>query len=115
MYAVRRLADIYPNDMVRVVSMDALARALDAARLAALYAGGDCLDRKVSAAAALFTEIINGHPLSDGNKRLATLLLKAFLAVNGLKRPILYMAAIRVARGEWGYEEFRRWLRRELQ
>jgi len=44
-----------------------------------------------------------GHLLTDGNKRLATLVLKAFLLKNGLRRLTVYRAAIRVARGEWGF------------
>lgn len=34
-------------------------------------------------AAALFIAINNDHPLSDGNKRLAWMVTKAFLALNG--------------------------------
>lgn len=34
-------------------------------------------------AAALFIAINNDHPLSDGNKRLAWIVTKAFLALNG--------------------------------
>jgi len=45
------------------------------------------MDKKLSAAATLFYEIVAGHPLTDGNKRLATLVLKAFLLRNGLRRP----------------------------
>ena len=65
------------------------------------------------AAAVLFYEIITLHPLVDGNKRLATLLLDAFLIKNGLPRPkTIYEAALRAASSEWGQEDVYKWLLR---
>lgn len=112
LYAVEKLRKSYPEDHIRVVSNGVLERAIEFAKAAAHYTQGSCTDKKLAAAAALFYEIIAGHPLTDGNKRLATLVLKAFLLKNGLKRPIVYGVAIRVARGEWGFEEIYNWLKR---
>jgi len=112
LYAVERLRRAYPEDHIRVASRAALERALGSAKTAAGYTPCSCMDKKVAAAAALFYEIVAGHPLTDGNKRLATLVLKAFLLKNGLKRPVAYRAAIKVASGEWSLEDVYRWLRR---
>ena len=49
--------------------------------------GGPCSERKPAAAAALFHELITLHPLVDGNKRLASVVLWAFLRANRLPRP----------------------------
>ena len=69
--------------------------------------------RKLAAAATLFHELVTLHPLVDGNKRLATLILDAFLIRNRLPRPReLYGVALQVAAGEWGQEDVRRWLLR---
>ena len=92
-----------------------MERAVESAKTAAYYAHGSCTAKKVAAAAALFYEIVAGHPFTDGNKRLATLMLKAFLIKNGLRRPVAYHAAIRVARGEWGFEEVYNWLREAIR
>lgn len=46
-------------------------------------------------AAALFIAINNDHPLSDGNKRLAWIVTKTFLALNGR-----HLAAGSVADGD---------------
>ena len=49
----------------------------------------------------------------DGNKRLATLILDAFLIRNRLPRPKrIAEAALRVAGGEWGQEDVYEWLHR---
>ena len=115
LYAVEKLRTRYPEDYIRIVSRTALERVIESAKTAAHYTHGSCTARKVAAAAALFYEIIAGHPLTDGNKRLATLMLKAFLIKNRLRRPIAYNAAIKVARGEWGFEEVHNWLRNAIR
>lgn len=49
------------------------------------------------------------HPLVDGNKLLATLILDSFLIVNNLPRPRgIADAALRVASGEWTQEDVRK-------
>ncbi len=112
LYAVEKLRRAYPEDHIHIASKAALERAIESARAAAGYTPGSCMDKKLSAAATLFYEIVAGHPLTDGNKRLATLVLKAFLLRNGLRRPVAYRAAIKVASGEWSLEDVYKWLRR---
>lgn len=103
---------LYPYDEIRVALLEALESITEAARLAARYTRGDCTRRKIAAAATLFYEVIARHPLTDGNKRLVTLLLDAFLAENGLRQPpTIYEAAVRVARGEWSLGDVIEWLR----
>ena len=53
------------------------------------------------------------HPLTDGNKRLASVMFWAFLLVNKLPRPKkIAEAALKVAGGEWSQEDVYRWLLR---
>ena len=115
LYAVERLRHIYPEDHIHVAVGTALEDAVSAARFAAAFTRGSCREKKLAAAAALFYEIIARHPLSDGNKRLATTMLAAFIHKNSLKAPrpgSVWRAAVRVAAGEWGSEEVKRWLQR---
>ncbi len=95
LYAVEKLRTSYPEDHIRVASYGVLERAIEFAKAAARYTQGSCTDKKLAATAALLYEVIVGHPLTDGNKRLATLVLKAFLLKNRLTRPTVYRAAIR--------------------
>lgn len=114
-YAVERLKTLYPEDDIRVVSESALGDAISAAKFAATFTEGSCRERKLVAAATLFYELITRHPLSDGNKRLATVILAAFLKKNSLKTPQpgkVWRIAVRVASGEWSFEEVKRWLTR---
>ncbi len=112
LYAVEKLRHAYPEDHIHVMSRIALERVLESAKMAASYTPGSCMDKKLTAAATLFYELVAGHPLTDGNKRLATLVLKAFLLKNGLKRLVAYRAAIRVASGEWSLEDVYKWLKK---
>ena len=115
LYAVEKLRQLYPEDNIHVVSRSALEDAISAAKFAAAYAGGACREKRLMAAATLFYEIITRHPLSDGNKRLATLMLEAFLVKHGFEMPVAYRAAIKVASGEWGLEDVYKWLKRSLE
>ena len=113
LYAVERLRQLYPEDRIHVVSRSALEDAVSAAKFAAAFTRGACREKRLVAAATLFYEIITRHPLSDGNKRLAVTLLAAFMRRNLLKAPrpgSVWRVAIRVAAGEWGLEEVKRWL-----
>jgi len=114
--AVERLRALYPDDAIewKGGGREQAEQAVAAARWAfQLSRGQPCYARKLAAAAALFHEIIMLHPLVDGNKRLATLLLDAFLIKNGLPRPRnIANAALRVAAGEWSQEDVYRWLLR---
>ena len=111
--AISILKRMYPEDPIELVDRGALESAISMARHVFRSWRGSCLDRKVAAGVRLFYEIIQLHPLVDGNKRLATLLLGAYLIVNGLttKRAYLKELAIKVARGELDFEGAVRWLR----
>lgn len=115
LHAVERLRQLYPEDRIHVVSRSALEDVVSAAKFAAAFTRGACREKRLMAAATLFYEIIARHPLSDGNKRLATLMLEAFLVKNGFKMPVAYRAAIKVASGEWGLEDVYKWLKRVLE
>ena len=114
--AVDLLRSRYPGDPVewKGGGREQAGQAVEAARWAFRFSRGQpCYARKLAAAAALFYEIITLHPLVDGNKRLATLVLDAFLIRNRLPRPRrIAEAALRVAGGEWGQEEVYQWLLR---
>ncbi|MCE4604698.1 MAG: Fic family protein [Aeropyrum sp.] len=111
---VAKLRELYPRDPIgwKGGGREQVEQALEAARWAFHFTKDKpCYARKLAAAAALFTEIILLHPLTDGNKRLATLMLWIFLRVNRLPRPRrIAGAVIRVAGGEWGQEEVYQWL-----
>jgi len=113
--AVIRLQGLYPNDLIRWKGggREQVEQAIVAAQWA--FQPKPCYARKLAAAAALFYEIIMLHPLTDGNKRLATLMLGAFLALNKLPLPrpgTVYPVALRVASREWGQEDVYHWLLR---
>ena len=114
--AVELLRSRYPDDPLvwKGGGREQVGQAVEAARWAFRFSSGrPCYARKLSAAAALFYEIIMLHPLVDGNKRLATLILDAFLIRNRLPRPKrIAEAALRVAGGEWGQEDVYEWLLR---
>ena len=114
--AVDHLRARYPLDPIRWKGggREQAEQAIAAARWAFRFSKDrPCYARKLTAAAALFYEVITLHPLVDGNKRLATLMLDAFLIKNGLPRPRrIAEAALRVAGGEWGQEDVYQWLLR---
>ncbi|AEM38395.1 death-on-curing family protein [Pyrolobus fumarii 1A] len=111
LYIVEELCRHYPRDHIAVVSVDALESILESARYAARYTRSSCRVKKIIAAATLFYEAITRHPLTDGNKRFAVVLLRAFLKANRVRQPAsAYEAAIRVARGEWSIEDLIEWL-----
>ena len=113
--AVERLKQLYPEDRIHVVSRSALEDAISAAKFAATFTRGSCREKKLVAVATLFYEIITRHPLSDGNKRLATVMLAAFLKKNSSKTPRpggVWRVAVYVATGEWDAERTKRWLER---
>ena len=117
--AVGELRRLYPEDHIewRGGGRQLAEQAVEAARWAHRLAGAtSCSERKLAAAAALFTELIKLHPLIDGNKRLATVMLWAFLKVNGLPTPSsIAEAALKVASCQWSQEEAHRWLLEELK
>ncbi len=116
--AVDRLRSRYPLDPIRWKGggREQAEQAIAAARWAFRFSRGQpCYARRLAAGAALFYEVITLHPLVDGNKRLAVVVLGAFLIRNRLPTPrpgTMYQAALRVAGGEWGQEDAHQWLLR---
>ncbi|MCE4622576.1 MAG: Fic family protein [Desulfurococcales archaeon] len=114
--AVNMLQNLYPTDLIewKGSGRKQAEQAVAAARWAfQLSKGQACTMRKLAAAATLFYELITLHPLVDGNKRLATLLLGAFLIKNDLPTPKnLYKPALKIAGGEWSREDVYKWLLR---
>ncbi len=71
----------------------------------------------ISSAASLFYDIVMDHPLVDGNKRSAVLMLNAYLFRNGYSlRGIeeLYELAIKVAEKKIGKTGVLEWLRKRV-
>ena len=114
--AVKLLKSRYPDDPIawKGGGREQVKQAIAAARWAFYFSDDKpCYARKIAAAAALFYEIITLHPLVDGNKRLATIALDAFLMRNRLPRPRrIAEAALKVAGREWGQEDVYKWLLR---
>jgi hypothetical protein len=115
-FAVERLRELYPGDPIswRGDGRRLAEQAVAGARWAFQLSRGEaCYERKLWAAAALFYEVIMLHPLTDGNKRLASIMLWAFLRANGLPKPRrVAHSALRVAGGEWGLDDVYKWLLR---
>ena len=115
-YAVSRLRELYPSDPIgwKGGGREQAEQAVAIARWTFKFSRGrPCYERKLLAAATLFYEIIMLHPLVDGNKRLATTMLWAFLKANKLPRPKnIADAALKVASREWGQEDVHQWLLR---
>lgn len=67
-------------------------------------------------AAAYAFGIARNHPFVDGNKRVAWVACRTFLALNGLTVPGVddekYVMMLGLAEGSVGEEEFAAWLRR---
>jgi len=116
--AVEKLRREYPEDSInwKGGGREQVTQAIAAAKWAfQLSRGKPCYARKLTAGAALFYEIAMLHPLIDGNKRLAVVMLAAFLVKNRLPRPrpgSLYRVVLRVVSGEWSQEEVYQWLLR---
>lgn len=112
--AVELLRNRYPLDSIgwKGGGKEQAGQAIAAARWAfQLSEDQPCYARKLATAAALFYELITLHPLLDGNKRLATLVLDAFLITNRLPRPKeIYTVALRAAAGELSQEDVNQWL-----
>ncbi len=70
------------------------------------------------AAASLFYDLIMDHPLVDGNKRLASLMLYYYVKKNGYMirdHDKLYDIAILVAEGKISKQGVIKWLRKRLR
>ena len=69
-------------------------------------------------AAAYGFGIAKNHPFLDGNKRTALAITDLFLMLNGseiIAPPAdVYLAMIALAEGQWGEEEYARWLKKAV-
>ncbi len=94
-----------------ILNEDQLESALARPRNATAYESADI----VRQAATLFWGIAAGHPFRDGNKRLATVLLRAFLNVNGheltLSEDARFDLALGVAEHHWSVDRVEKVLR----
>ncbi|MEB3774427.1 MAG: Fic family protein [Desulfurococcales archaeon] len=78
---MKKLKALYPDDYIQWKGggKKQAEQAIAAAKWAFGFSKGKpCYERKLAAAAALFYEIIMLHPLADGNKRLAVVMLGSF-------------------------------------
>ncbi len=116
-YAINVLRDMYPEDDVVITRSTAINTAVYTAEVEFSYFSGECLDRVVAALARLYYELIRGHPLVDGNKRLATLVLTASLIKNGLTiwKTILKDLTIKAASGKLSFEGVYECLRKHVR
>ena len=116
-YAVKVLKTLYPEDNITIINPVGIMAAINAARMEFRYFRGKCIDRKIAALSRLFYELIQLHPLIDGNKRLAALILAAGLTKNNLtvKKSILKDLALKVARGDIGFRGVFECLRRHVR
>ena len=111
--AVRVLRRLYPED--HIVFMRSVDDILSAAKWCRLRAKSTRA-RILWYAACLFYYFITGHPLSDGNKRCASLLILWFLERNGYEVVgDLYTLALNIALGKTSLEETCRWLGRHVR
>ena len=111
--AVRVLKRLYPEDyIVFIHGVDDILSATKWCRLRAK----STRDRILWYAACLFYYFITSHPLSDGNKRCASLLLLWFLEKNGYEIiGDIYTLALNIALNKTSLEETYQWLRRHIR
>lgn len=80
----------------------------------ASYGGHDFYEHPVKRAAVLASRIVRNHPLPDGNKRVALLLLDLYLEENGWRltctQPEIAQAIEALAAGRHSEDYFHMWL-----
>ncbi len=80
----------------------------------ASYGGHDFYEHPVKRAAVLASRIVRNHPLPDGNKRVALLLLDLYLEENGWRltctQPEIAQAIEALAAGRNSEDYFHMWL-----
>jgi death-on-curing protein len=68
----------------------------------------------IEKAAALLESIVTNHPFVDGNKRTGYVLARLLLLKSGLDieatQEDKYEMVIAVSKGEWKYEQIKKWL-----
>ena len=108
-FIVKSLRETYPDDYIVIIkSIDDILSAAKWCRLRAKSVKNKILWY----AACLFYYFITGHPLSDGNKRCAVVLVLWFLKKNGYyvyKRKDVYGLALNTAMGEKSKEDVYKW------
>jgi len=116
-YAIRKLRELYPGDNLVVMNSSVLLLAIEAAKISFEYSRDSCLDRKVIAISRLFYELVMGHPLIDGNKRLSTLMLVYSIMKNGLTvdKEVLTYLAISTAEGKLDFKKLCKYLRSHVR
>ena len=109
---VKELHRTYPEDAI--VPMSDLNAVLEAAYWCMTRRRGD---KALWLAAALIYYIVNGHPLVDGNKRLAMLITNETLKNNGYFVPGRHLesACLRVATGTLTLKGVYKWLVRKAK
>ncbi len=80
----------------------------------ATFDGVDLYPTAVDKAAAIFESLIINHPFTDGNKRIAYVMLELILRLGGLHLPIAedvkYQFVISASNGETRFDEIKLWL-----
>ncbi len=86
--AVRILKRLFPDDPIEVIDRGALESAVEGTKKMLYYLPFQKSEEKaIAAASKLLYELSMLHPLSDGNKRLASFVCLSVLEANGWKLP----------------------------
>ena len=82
------------------------------------FGGADLYPELADKAAILAFALIQGHPFTDGNKRVGHAAMEAFLMLNGFQLTASVdeaeRAILSVANGTWTQEDLLAWVRRHL-
>ena len=82
------------------------------------FGGADLYPELADKAAILAFALIQGHPFTDGNKRVGHAAMEAFLMLNGFQLTASVdegeRAILSVANGTWSQEDLLAWVRRHL-
>lgn len=102
------------DTLIQVAKLDLAESALHAPE--AGWGGEDFYPNFVDKAAVLLVHLVKNHPLPDGNKRAAWVMLRLFVERNGwtwkdcLSDEEIEDAVVAVAAGEWNETRFAAWL-----
>lgn len=116
-HVIYKLRELYPDDELIIMNSSVISSAIEAAKISFRHSKGSCIDRKVIALSRLFYELIMGHPLVNGNKRLSTLVLIYSIMRNDLivSKEMLTSLAINTAEGKLNFKELYKYLRRHVR
>jgi death-on-curing protein len=83
------------------------------------FGGADLYPELADKAAILGFALIQGHPFTDGNKRVGHAAMEAFLMLNGFQLTASVdeaeRAILSVANGTWTQEDLLTWVRRHIE